>query len=89
MILVVSTYRERLHEMIAAPKQVLAQSPLFLSSLIGLETMFHRLYKLPDIGIALLFGMVVPACLLECRFCEKNCCVSKCQAMSLRLQASL
>jgi hypothetical protein len=63
MILAVSTYRERLREMIAAPKQVLAQSPLFLWPLIGLETMFHWLYRLPDIGIALLFG-IAGACLL-------------------------
>ena len=49
--------------MITAPKPVLAQSPLFLSPLIGLEPIFDWLYNLPDIGIALLFG-IVGACLL-------------------------
>jgi hypothetical protein len=44
--------------MITAPKPVLAQSPLFLSPLIGLEPIFDWLYNLPDIGIALLFGIV-------------------------------
>src|SRR5258708_7724337 len=61
--LAVSTYRKRLREMITAPKPVLAQSPLFLSPLIGLEPIFDWLYNLPDIGIALLFG-IVGACLL-------------------------
>ena len=61
--LAVSTYRESPREVIAAPKQVVAQSPLHLSSLVGVETIFNWLYKLPDTGIALLFGMV-GACLL-------------------------
>jgi len=61
--LAVSTYRESPREVIAAPKQVVAQSPLHLSSLVGVETIFNWLYNLPDTGIALLFGMV-GACLL-------------------------
>jgi len=49
----------------AAPKPLLfIQSPLFfLFPLIGVETIFNWLYSLPDIGIALLLGMV-GACLL-------------------------
>jgi hypothetical protein len=37
--------------------------PLLLPPLIGVETMFNWLYSLPDVGIALLFG-IVGACLL-------------------------
>ena len=84
--LTVSTYRKRLRGVIAAPKTVLTHSPLFLFPLIGVETIFNWLYNLPDVGIALLLG-TVGACLLtgETRSYEKNCCVSKCQPISLRL----
>jgi Protein of unknown function (DUF4239) len=60
--LTVSTYRKTLRGVIA-PKTVLTHSPLFLFPLIGVETIFNRLYKLPDVGIALVFG-TVGACLL-------------------------
>ncbi len=49
--------------MIAAPEQVLARCPLFLSPLIGVGAPFDWIYGLPNIGIALLFG-VSGACLL-------------------------
>lgn len=49
--------------MIAAPKTNLTRCSLFLSPLIGVESTFNWLYSLPDVGIALLFGMV-GACLL-------------------------
>ena len=61
--LTVSTYRKRLRRAIAVPKTVLTQSPLLLFPLIGVETTFNWLYSLPDVGIALLLGMV-GACLL-------------------------
>jgi hypothetical protein len=61
--LTVSTYRKTLRGVNAAPKTVLTHSPLFLLPLIGVETIFNRLYSLPDVGIALLFG-TVGACLL-------------------------
>jgi Protein of unknown function (DUF4239) len=48
---------------IAAPKTNLARCSLFLSPLIGVESTFNWLYSLPDVGIALLLGMV-GACLL-------------------------
>jgi hypothetical protein len=61
--LTVSTYQKRLRRVIAVPKTVLTQSPLLLFPLIGVETTFNWLYSLPDVGIALLLGMV-GACLL-------------------------
>jgi hypothetical protein len=43
----------------AAPKPFLfIQSPLFLFPLLGVETIFNWLYSLPDVGIALLLGVV-------------------------------
>ena len=57
------SYPKKLRGVIAAPKQVPAQSALFLSSFIGVGTPFDWIYNVPDFGIALLFGMA-GACLL-------------------------
>ena len=61
--LAVSTYPESFRGIIAVPEQVLARSPLFLSPLIGVGPSFNWIYNLPNIGVALLFG-VSGACLL-------------------------
>ena len=44
--------------MIAALNTALTQSPLFLFPLVGVETIFNWFYNLPEVVIALLFGMV-------------------------------
>jgi hypothetical protein len=54
----VSAYPAILLTLIEAPNQVAPQSTLFLSLPIGVETMFHWLYDVPDFGIALLLGAV-------------------------------
>jgi len=59
----VSTFRKRLPRGIVAPKTFLTQSSLFFFPLIGVESTFSWLYSLPDVGIALLLGLV-GACLL-------------------------
>jgi Protein of unknown function (DUF4239) len=51
------------YPMIAAPEQVLAESPRFLSLLLGIGAPFEWIYDLPNIGVALLFG-IAGACLL-------------------------
>jgi hypothetical protein len=48
---------------ISAPKTVLTHCPLFPFPLIGAETIFNWLYRLPDVGIALVLG-AIGACLL-------------------------
>jgi hypothetical protein len=43
---------------IAALNTALTQSPLFLFPLVGVEAIFNWFYNLPEVVIALLFGMV-------------------------------
>jgi hypothetical protein len=52
-----------LYSTITVPRHVLAESPRFLSPLLGIGAPFEWIYDFPNIAVALLFG-IAGACLL-------------------------